>query len=232
MEKTFNKILDKNLTKYYNTIGYFNNKEWFIFEKNGFEILFLQTRKDIGKITYCPQFRIYIEPVTKILNKIFPENIINPCSVHNTGAGMAQTLNNYEYDSTKHNNYGSFDFTRYEVMNEVELLEIFEEHKIYVNNVVFPYFKKYATLESAYKFIYEILMEGEQDEYLSQKRQKELLNQIGTREIYSTIVIGNELKLIENGKLLRRLKSKYSKTKIWEKIERINSFFNLKNDDA
>jgi hypothetical protein len=225
MEEKFNKIINDNLAEYYKQYEFTNKNEWFRYENNGFEILFLQSRKDIGRITYCPQFRVYVESVTKILNEVFPQNLINPCSVHNTGAGMAQTLNVNSYNTTKYNNFGNLSFTRYEAHNEIELHEIIQEHKIFVKNIAFPYFKKYTTLKSAYEFIYELIMKGNLKDYLSQKRQQELLNQVGTREIYSTIIIGNKLKLAENDDLMNRLRTKFINTRIWENIEKINSHF-------
>lgn len=230
MEEQFRKIIEKELNEFYKPFGFSNGKKWWKYENEGFQILFLQTRKDIGQLTYCPQFRIYLKEVTKILDELFPENIINPSSLHNTGAGMAQTIQNKNYDSTQYNSYGKLNFTNYRVQNELQLYTILEEHKKYVREVVFPYFKHFDELDSAFNFVYNIIMQGDLQEYLSDSRQKQLLDQVGTRELYATDVIGNITNNNQTNQFVSRLKHRYVETKIWEKILKINQYFKVKNE--
>ena len=89
---------------------------------------FLESRDDGESISFTPQIRSTNVDIKKILDRVFPKNLINPTSVQNAGPLMANMLNCDDFDSREYNGFGELDFYIYRISKPLELKPVITDH--------------------------------------------------------------------------------------------------------
>lgn len=197
--------------KYYSELGYIMQKKVIGFIKNEFNVNVGPNSVYPGCVVLRPSFKITNPAIYKIQNEVFPKTSCLTFKRTQTSE-FAHELGIYDerIDSSP------FNFSEgnlyYSIEVETDLEPIFEDHKYYVERVVFPFFEKISTVEGIDAFINGRQLAGDDVYFESEERQKFLQRYNGSDETFVGLIAA---KLI-NSPECEELKRRY--IKMWSDI--------------
>lgn len=151
------------------------------FTKGEFEISCRPTAEYYNELVFQPMFTVKNEIIATILNQIFPDSALYNQVGWAQSKEMAQLMG-IEWKSPYIDEYGNYQYKIYE---DTDLIPIVNDHFLYMEQVGFPFFENFSSIEKIDTYINSKILKYTFQEFENEDTQKVLLKFFyGKRETF------------------------------------------------
>lgn len=214
-QKTLRTKVHKALEPFYKSNGFTLNKNNGIFKKDGLEVEWGVSAKNVDYIYFTPTLCVSSNDINNSLHAALTGKKFGHTICQLAGYRLAQEFCVHEYDYLGDNEDNVDNGTTYKVNQETNFDPIIADHVNYMEKVGFPFFEKVSSLEGIYEYLSGILF------------KKENANKIiGKREILSCLAAAYLLRSSNIESLLKKLEDLYVGSRyIYSDVQKIKDYF-------
>ncbi|GCC50454.1 hypothetical protein SanaruYs_06690 [Chryseotalea sanaruensis] len=203
---------------FYESKGFKLSKTNGVFKKDGFEVEWGVSAKNIDYIYFNPSLCVVEDIVQNTLQLVFEEKKFGLTICRLAGCRLAQEFGVHEYDYLGDNEDDVDNGTTYKVDQESDLSKLVADHVNYMEKVGLPFFEKVNSLQGIYKYLSDLFFKNEKVKKI-----------IGKREVLSCVAASYLLNDSDIEKLLRRLEELYAgNTYLLDDMQKIKQYFENK----
>lgn len=211
------------LNLYYKPLGFELKKSTGVFERNGMEVSWGVSKKNIDAIYFSPRLNVWNKSITKCFEAIFQMGDLVTSRL--TSSRLANDFGNHDYDYLIEE--GIDQGIGYKVESESDIKSIFEHHTAYMEKIGFVFFDKMSTLERINNFINSRILEGSELNFINNAQTPYIKDFFNKREVLSGTIAAYLVSEPEIEKLLNRYRIMFEGNDyVLNDLEKVVDYFN------
>lgn len=160
-EKISNNFLETLSVEFYSKFNWKLNHKTGCFTKGEYKVFCGETAEYYDHLVFSPQLWVKNKVIADILNQIFPDSPIYNQVGRSQSKELAQMVS-IQWSSAYVNEYDNY---HYDIYEDTDLAPIVADHCQYMQQVGFPFFDNFSSLERIDAFINGIFLEKNYEEF-------------------------------------------------------------------
>lgn len=170
-EKISNSFLETLKQELYSKWDWKLNQNNGCFTKKECKIFCGETAEYYNHLVFRPYLSVKNKAISDILNQIFPDSPIYNKVGRSQSKELAQMVG-IQWSSAYVNEYDNY---HYDIYEDTDIAPIVADHKLYMEQVGFPFFDNFSSLERIDAFINNRILKYKSEDFEKEDVQKELL---------------------------------------------------------
>jgi len=205
----------KTLIPYYTSKGFTLDKSNGVFNKNGLEVEWGVSSKNVDYLYFNPILTVMNEDIRNSLQNILERKKFGIAIRRIAGHKLAQEFEIHEYDYLGNDKNHIDHGCTYKVDFESDLSELVKDHLNYMEKVGFPFFNKVESTQGVYEYLSGLFF-----------NQADIIKILGKREALSCLISGYIINAKNIKETIRCLENTYRESPfVWNDLEKIINHF-------